>query len=118
MEKPASKQTETDVMPVSIQRDGDAAIVIQWSDDTSTRWTAGDLRKSCPCATCREKKRADAKAADASGPRMLPVLSAAEAQPLRIASMRPVGSYAYNIAFTDGHSSGIFPFVLLHQQQQ
>ena len=117
MEEPASKQTETDVLPVDIQRDGDAAIVIQWSDDKTTRWTAGELRRSCPCATCREKKRADSKAAESKGPMMLPVLSAAEAQPLQIESMRPVGSYAYNIAFTDGHSSGIFSFVLLHQSE-
>ena len=47
---------------------------------------------------------------------MLPVLSAAEAQPLRIDSMQPVGSYAYNIAFSDGHSSGIFTMKMLHNK--
>ncbi len=28
----------------------------------------------------------------------------------------PVGSYAYSISFSDGHSSGIFPFALLHDK--
>ena len=45
---------------------------------------------------------------------MLPVLSAAEAQPLRIDAMSPVGQYAYSIDFSDGHSSGIFTFAMLH----
>jgi DUF971 family protein len=29
--------------------------------------------------------------------------------------MRPVGNYAYNIAFSDGHDSGIFTFDHLFQ---
>lgn len=113
---PRSKNTETDVVPLSIEREGEVAIVITWSDDLVTRWNVTALRKACPCATCREKKRSEpAEAAPQLGkPLMLPVLSAAEASPLRIESMRPVGSYAYNIAFSDGHSSGIFPFALLH----
>ena len=114
---PEPKVTPTDLVPVSIGREGDAAIVITWSDDVVTKWTVIGLRKACPCATCREKKRGEAsETAGPDKPLMLPVLSAAEAQPLRIESMRPVGSYAYNIAFSDGHSSGIFPFVMLHDK--
>lgn len=115
MNQPQSKNTATDVKPVSIERDGEVAIKIGWSDETNTRWTVSELRRSCPCATCREKKRANAETGKAMSPMQLPVLSAAEAQPLRIESMQPVGSYAYNIAFSDGHSSGIFPFAMLHR---
>jgi DUF971 family protein len=112
------KRTETDVTPIDIQRQGDSTIVIRWSDDTKTTWTAGELRKACPCATCREKQRGEeATQSSSKGPMLLPVLSAAEARPLRIESMRPVGSYAYNIGFSDGHTSGIFPFVLLHEKE-
>ncbi len=49
---------------------------------------------------------------------VLPVLSMAEAQPLRIDGMRPVGNYAYNIAFSDGHDSGIFTFDYLRELGQ
>ncbi|OYP35063.1 hypothetical protein CGZ80_13040 [Rhodopirellula sp. MGV] len=101
-----------DAIPESITRDGETAIVIQWSDGKTTRWTAAKLRAACPCATCREKKRGQSKS-----PAMLPVLSAAEAKPLTIDSMRPVGSYAYNIGFSDGHSSGLFQFSMLHADQ-
>lgn len=102
-----------DVHPNSISRDGDSAIQIVWSDGQATRWTAAALRKACPCATCREKKKGDSEPAKPS--LGLPVLSAAEAQPLSIASMRPVGNYAYNIAFSDGHSSGLFTLEMLYE---
>ena len=105
-----------DAIPTSIERDGDLGITIRWSDDLTSHWTTSQLRAACPCATCREKKRSLDSPNDqpASAP-MLPVLSAAEAKPLRIDAMRPVGNYAYNISFSDGHSSGVFLFDLLRQ---
>ena len=39
----------------------------------------------------------------------------AEARPLTIASMQPVGNYAYSIAFSDGHDTGIFTLEFLHE---
>lgn len=102
------------VVPVRLERDEDSAIVISWNDGVETRWTASQLRKACPCATCREKRRGEkTQAAGSDKPAVLPVLSAAEAQPLTIAGMKPVGAYAYNVRFSDGHSSGIFPLELL-----
>ncbi len=102
----------SDITPVAIRRDGESAIEIQWSDGATICWTAGELRKACPCATCREKRRAD-ESAVTTQPRMLPVLKAEEARPLKIETMQPVGTYAYNIGFTDGHSSGLYTFAML-----
>ncbi len=104
-----------EIAPVSIERDGDAGITITWNDSVVSNWTAAQLRSCCPCATCREKRQGQGRAPETDKPKMLPVLSAAEAQPARIESMRPVGNYAYNIAFSDGHSSGVFLFDLLRQ---
>jgi len=98
--------------PTTISRDASGAIVIKWDDETEIRWTVPQLRIACPCATCREKKRAAVETP--AKPTMLPVISAAEARPLKIESMRPVGNYAYNISFSDGHSSGIFTLAMLH----
>lgn len=101
--------------PTSLTRDDKGSICISWDDATETIWTPSELRKACPCATCREKKR---KGVDApSRPLVLPVISAAEAKPLKIESMQPVGNYAYNVAFSDGHNSGIFPFKLLKKEE-
>ena len=112
---PSSETTRIDLVPLSICRDGEAAIEITWSDQVTTRWTAGQLRQACPCATCREKRRGDQQQKQ-ERPAMLPVLSSAEARPLTIESMNPVGSYAYNIAFSDGHSSGIYPLATLYKK--
>lgn len=100
--------------PTAINREADGSIRIRWDDDSETHWTPAELRRACPCATCREKKREDAE--PPKRPLVLPVISAAEARPLRIESMRPVGNYAYNVAFSDGHSSGIFSFKLLKRE--
>ena len=49
----------SDLMPVGIEREGPTTIRITWNDQTETRWTIAELRKACPCATCREKRRGD-----------------------------------------------------------
>jgi DUF971 family protein len=98
--------------PIDIRREGES-IVIQWDNGTQDHWTPFQLRSECPCATCREKRSGEEEKKIAQGEKkrpMLPVLSAAEAQPLRIVSMRPVGNYGYNVSFSDGHHSGIFTF--------
>lgn len=83
-------------------------MLIEWSDGQRRLYTVRELRDACPCATCREKR-----SAAPPPPTMLPILSPAEAAPLKLAGMTPVGQYAYNIAFTDGHDTGIYPFDLL-----
>ncbi len=88
-------------------RDG-SKLVIEWNDGHKRAITFGELRKACPCATCREQR---AKPAEPSGG--LNVLSMAEARPLTVLGMRPVGNYAYSIAFSDGHDTGIFTLELL-----
>lgn len=110
--------------PTAIERLGDTAIRITWSDGESTQWTAQQLRNACPCATCREKRgklHGDDDAAEENlspKPKLLtlPVLSAAEARPTRIDGMQPVGTYAYHIAFSDGHHSGLFTFARLRRE--
>ena len=100
--------------PTELVRQGDA-ILIKWSDGTETPWKIADLRKQCPCADCRDKHRTGGEESQPAKPLTLPILSAAEAQPLQIEAMRPVGSYAYNITFSDGHSAGIFTFDFLRK---
>ncbi|MFK7738504.1 MAG: DUF971 domain-containing protein [Pirellulaceae bacterium] len=105
-----SAEDASEIIPVSIERTGADGLVIEWSDGAKLSYQAAGLRKECPCATCKEKHGAKPEPASMG----LPVLSLQEAQPLSIRSMRPVGNYAYNIAFSDGHDSGIFTFEHLH----
>ncbi len=100
----------TNVSPTALKIVEENKLLIEWSDGTRRRYSFRQLRDHCPCATCREKR-----SGEQSAPTLLPVLSAAEAQPLRIEGMKPVGNYAYSIAFSDGHDTGIFPFELLRE---
>lgn len=99
------------ILPTDLDR-SETGIIIQWSDGTKRDYAAATLRKHCECATCREKQRQP----DSQPTQGLPVLSMAEAQPLRIESMRPVGNYGYHITFSDGHDSGIFTFERLYAE--
>lgn len=110
--QPGQSEANSGPVPTAIERNADDGIVITWTDGQRSEWSAQVLRKNCPCATCREKKRGE-KEKKAATPTLLPVLSAAEAKPLTIEAMSPVGSYAYHITFSDGHTSGIYTFDLL-----
>jgi DUF971 family protein len=86
---------------------------ITWNDGQLREYTFRELRDACPCATCREKRNAPT-----ASPLQLPIISAAEAQPLRITGMKPVGNYAYSIEFSDGHNTGIYTLETLRQLGQ
>jgi len=91
-------------------RDG-SKLLIEWNDGQAREIAFGELRKACPCATCREQRAKPAEPSGGLGP--LQVLSMAEARPLSVLGMKPVGNYAYSIAFSDGHDTGIFTLELL-----
>lgn len=99
-----------DVSPTNLERVSDTELKITWSDGQVRTYTATELRDRCPCATCREKRKAQPVEPDP-----LAVLSIEETQPSSVTGMRPVGNYAYNISFNDGHDTGIFTLVFLRE---
>jgi DUF971 family protein len=99
-----------DVQPTKLELAAPDRLRITWSDGQVREYTVRELRDKCPCATCREKRTASPPS-----PLQLPVLSAAEVQPLRIAGMSPVGNYAYSIDFSDGHNTGIYTLESLRE---
>jgi DUF971 family protein len=98
------------LQPTDLKLVGPDTLRIAWSDGQVRDYQVRDLRDLCPCATCRERRSAPPPPATA-----LTVLSPAEAQPLRIVSMRPTGHYAYAISFSDGHDTGIFTIESLRE---
>ena len=96
--------------PIKLARAEHGGLLIQWSDGQQREYSFRELRQACPCATCREKRMEEPKPAS-----LLPILTAAETKPLDLASMTPVGNYAYNIGFSDGHDTGIYPMELLRE---
>ena len=98
-----------DPYPTNLEMADDEQLVIEWSDGRKLVYRVAELRDKCPCATCRERRGQQSNAP------ILPVITTAEAAPVRIRSMKPVGNYAYSIAFSDDHDTGIYTFDLLRQ---
>lgn len=98
------------VYPTKLALSGEHHLLIEWSDGQNRSYAFSELREKCPCATCREKRSQPPSASN-----LLPVLSAAEARPLKVLGMKPVGNYAYAIEFSDGHDTGIYTFELLRE---
>jgi DUF971 family protein len=88
------------VLPDTIEnRAAQGLLALHWPDGRTATFTHAQLRAACPCSECRARRRAgEAVEADAQ---------------VRLAAIEPVGAYAINLAFTDGHRRGIFPFQML-----
>lgn len=76
---------------------GLAEIVIEWSDGKRSIHSPKDLRAACPCASCVD---------EITGMRTLRPESVAET--VRVESVQPIGRYALQFVWTDGHSTGLF----------
>jgi DUF971 family protein len=97
------------LFPRGLKNEGDA-LAIEWSDGVTHRLPWRTLRKLCPCATCRAERDKPPEPKS-----LLPVLTASEARPLVPLSIKPVGNYAYGVAFSDGHNTGIYSLDFLRQ---
>ena len=85
--------------PVSLSKEGDDRLVIEWNDGHRSVYAWAHLRRNCPCAGCREERLQ-------ANP--LRVLKPSELVPLRPVSLTPMGLYAYKIVWSDEHDTGVF----------
>ncbi len=98
------------LQPTELKLVSPELLQIDWSDGQVRQYTVRELREKCPCASCREKRRAPPPLQTE-----LPVLSQSETEPLRITKMEPQGHYAYAIHFSDGHNTGLFTLDTLRE---
>ena len=75
---------------------------IGWSDGSKSELPARLLRQQCPCAACVDEWTHKRTLAPESVP-----------DGIGIREVRPVGNYAAQLAFDDGHETGIFTWTLL-----
>jgi ATP-binding protein involved in chromosome partitioning len=92
------------ITPVQIQQAGARELAIRWSDGRESVYDVRDLRLACGCATCVDEWSGEGRLDPASVPE--------DVRPLRI---EPVGRYAIQIEWSDGHATGIYPFERLRQ---
>ncbi|HKJ83814.1 MAG TPA: DUF971 domain-containing protein [Mariprofundaceae bacterium] len=85
-------------MPTAIRNyNKDGRLEIDWDDGHHSVYSHEHLRVTCPCADCRGHTPDQAK-----------VITGKEN--VRITSIEPVGHYALQIAFDDGHDTGLYEF--------
>lgn len=85
---------------VNIADDG-TSLDIEWQSGDRDYLDARKLWRDCPSAHARRRRM--------DHPHLEPDSN------LRIVSVAPIGLYAINIAFSDGHARGIYPWPLLRQ---
>jgi DUF971 family protein len=88
-----------DVVNVTVDRD--SHVEITFADDKVCRFELIDLRRACPCATCRTDRERGRHM------KLMPLPTISNAQ--------FVGAYALGITWNDGHSTGIYPFDALRR---
>ncbi len=87
------------ITPTAIEQRGPDRLGIRWADGVDTEYEVRALRLACACAECIDEWSGEARLDPASVPD--------DVRPLQIQS---VGRYAIQISWSDGHSSGIYPF--------
>ncbi len=80
-------------------------LFIDWKDGKRSEYSLAELRRVCPCATCRT----DREQQSANPLRIL----RADPTGIRVVNARLVGNYAIQFEWSDGHNTGIFDFRFL-----
>lgn len=99
--------------PTVLKKTPDQQLLIEWSDGLTQSIPFRRLRDQCRCAVCNAQRQK--KSPNPSPKGSLKILTAAEARPLDVIKMHPIGNYAYSIHFSDGHSTGIYSYEMLRE---
>lgn len=91
--------------PLSIKQTDSETITITWDDQLVTPFTIRHLRDECPCAEC--------KGETILMQQILPVVKPKQPGHYTIAAIVPVGSYAIQITWGDGHATGLYSWEYL-----
>jgi DUF971 family protein len=105
-EAPDPRKKPTDV---KVHVSSGAGVDIVWADGHRSHYEFAFLREECPCATCddlRRKKAAAPVTGIAGGSSVLPMYKPKAGA----RAAKPLGNYALQIEFTDGHSTGIYSY--------
>ncbi len=94
-------------MPLEIVGLGKPEVRFVWDEDVEDVWSARELRILCTCAHCQSEM---------TGERILDPESVPE--DLTVTHMEIVGNYGVGVHFSDGHTTGIYRFILLYEDRR
>lgn len=90
--------------PTAIRQQGPRQLAIHWADGERSVFDVRELRLACACASCVDEWTGAQRLDPSSVPE--------DVRPRRIEG---VGRYAIQIEWSDGHSTGIYPFRRLRE---
>ena len=82
---------------------------LEWSDGDVKRALLSEVRQACPCALCDDLRNDDKKSQG------LHMITEKETPSAELSEVTPVGNYAIQIRWSDGHDTGIYTYSLLKQ---
>jgi DUF971 family protein len=91
-------------MPTRVKRVSPHQTDIVWSDGHESSYPSWYLRENCPCASCVEELTGIRKIVPGSIP-----------SGLERHNVGPVGNYALQFGWSDGHDTGIYTFEYLRK---
>lgn len=93
----------TEAFPTAIElTEQDSVLQIIWEDGHTSRHRLAVLRAGCPCAHC-----------SGHHPSQSMNLRPEQFADIKLLDLAPVGRYAYNLVFSDNHSTGIYTLKFL-----
>lgn len=95
-----------DKYPTKIQKAEENKLIIFWNDDKVTEVIFQNLRDECPCVNCK----GESVIFDSYIPIKAPFKPAGFYE---IEKIEPVGNYAIQIHWKDGHNTGLYNWELL-----
>lgn len=86
-----------------------ATLKIEWEDGIESEYPLSGLRSACPCAECRGGHE---NMATRGSPDML-LIPLQDGRSTVLERVDPVGNYAIQLVWEDGHSYGIYSWEFL-----
>ena len=90
--------------PTGIAQSGPRTLAIRWADGGESQIGVRELRLACACAQCVDEWSGEGRLDPAAVPE--------DVHPLKI---EPVGRYAIQVVWSDGHDTGIYPYRRLRE---
>ncbi len=87
---------------------------IDWADGHRSAWSFAWLREACPCAICIEERAQQGRKPGqpkTKSAQLLPMYT----PPAKPGSVQPVGRYAIQFNWLDGHNGGIYSWEYLRR---
>jgi DUF971 family protein len=97
--------------PVQIKIFEKTILFIKWDDETESKIGIRYLRDECPCAACKGETVLLKTYRPAKHTAELP-------ESYKIKNIQPVGKYAIQITWKDGHDSGIYTWDYLKELEK